>query len=177
MRPPCECSWSFAIVTMLPSWFHPSSLGFVATENWHLVRQETSPVNIFVDVILVVLVFSYPFLKYGMFLCVIILDTHTIMIRIYHNMTLIYISNDIILYNYLTHDIQNSESLIFFRVQSPRLHKQLHIQQDDVRDFQRLRRSQQRVAKLCRNDAVLVGKVNDFAQRLGFKEKDTRVFP
>jgi len=45
--------------------------------------------------------------------------------------------------------------------------------EDDVRDFQRLRRSQQRVVKLCRNDAVLVGKVNDFAQRLGFKEKET----
>ena len=108
MRPPC------AIVTMLPSWFHQSSLGFKTTENPHLVRQETSPVNKSVDVILVVLVFSYPFLKYSMFLCVIIPDTHTIMIRIYHNMTFIYIHNDIILYNYLTHDIQNSESMIFF---------------------------------------------------------------
>jgi len=46
--------------------------------------------------------------------------------------------------------------------------------QDEVRELQRSRRSQQRVVKLCRNDTALAAKVNDFAQRLGFSDKDSR---
>eukprot|EP00434_Breviolum_minutum_P033586 symbB.v1.2.029722.t2/scaffold3287.1/size59763/9 len=47
------------------------------------------------------------------------------------------------------------------------------LDEDEVRELQRSRRSQQRVVKLCRNDTALAAKVNDFAQRLGFSDKET----